>query len=300
MKTVLACVVLLACGGGAGAAPTTTATLPKTEAPKTYAIHLSRPNKVGDKIHMVIDHSEDKALQVTVGGKPGEEQHDKHVLHIDTISTITGVDERGRPTTTHEDVKDFSVDGHSLGPASLDVTRARKLKDAVVLVNGKPAAKKMREMLGDLLKLSVGGPEDDEVFGTKAMQAAGSHWTVNTKLAQDDLRDNNGLDTSSLTGDAWLEGTTRVGDRDCLDVRAKMSFDVTTVPDLPPGQKVESGHTDIDLRAALPIDGKIERASEHMGMVMAMKLSVQSPKGPTLVAVTVTESRDGAYSPVAP
>lgn len=297
MRAVLACLLLAACGGGAKETPaTTTTTLPKPEAPKTYEIHLSRPSKVGDKVHVVVDQTEEKSTQVTAGGKTVDDKTEKHVYHLDEIRNVVAVDDAGRPTKTHDDVADLVIDGHSLGKAVLDVTRARKEKDAVILVDGKPANKRIREALTSLLKLSVGGANDDEVFGTKTAQAAGAHWSPNTALARDDLKEDTGIDASTVTGDVWLEGPTRVGALDCLDVRAKMTLDGIGIPELPPGQKLESGHADVEMRTALPLDGSVERATEHMGMVMTMKLDVTTPKGTAIVAVSLKEARDGTYS----
>ena len=298
MRAVLACLLLAACGGGAKETPTTTATsLPtQTEAPKAYPIHLSRPSKAGDKVHVVVDQTEEKGTRVTAGGKVLDDKNEKHVYHLDEVMSVVAVNEAGRITKTHDDVADLVIDGRSLGKAALDITRAPKEKDAVILVNGKPAAKPIRDALTDVLKLSVGGVSDDDIFGTKTPQAVGAHWTPNTALAREDLKNDSGLDAQNMTGDIWLEGTTRVGALDCLDVRAKMGLDDIAMGALPPGQKLESGHADIEMRAALPLDGSMERASEHMGMVMTMKLDVTGPKGTAVVAVALKQSRDSTYS----
>ncbi|HEY2366936.1 MAG TPA: hypothetical protein VGH87_11145, partial [Polyangiaceae bacterium] len=52
-------VVLCACGGGSSA--TQAQTLPTTtNAPKTYAVRLSSPSVVGDKLHVISDQIEEK------------------------------------------------------------------------------------------------------------------------------------------------------------------------------------------------------------------------------------------------
>ena len=296
MRFVLACIVLTACGGGT--AQTAPVELPKADAAKAYVIHLTRPSHVGDRTHVVMDQTEEKASKITSGETVVEDKHARKVMHYDAISTVVAIDDQGRMTKTRHDVKELVVDGKQLAHGVIEITRARREKDAIVTHDGAPVSEDVRAALSSLLKLGVGGPSDDDVFGTKTPQAIGAHWPINAQLAHDDLKDDTGIDAANVTGETWLEGTTRVGDVDCLDVRAKMVLDGIVVPDMPQGSTIESGRADAEMRAALPLDEHREKLVDHMSMKMSFRLHVEAPNGPpTAVLVTLAETHDAHFSP---
>ena len=289
-------VCLFACGGGGSTAqPQTLPTA--TSTPKTFTVRLSHPSKVGDKLRVVADQVEDKATKVTAGDVVIDDKHEKRLLHLDEISTIVAVNEAGRATKTREDIKDLTINGKTVVKGIVDIERGPKEKDAVITVDGKPASDEARDALKSMLKLALSGPTDDDVFGTKTAQAVGAHWVVNTQLAHDDLKEDTGLDAANVTGDAWLENVGPSDGKEALDVRAKMGLEgLTPNEELPAGSKVELGRADVDLEAMLPIDGKPERSSERMNMMVTFRLTVKTPKGPALVAVTVSSKREAKFS----
>jgi hypothetical protein len=300
MRFVLALIALTACGGGTASGPNAT-DLPKPDAQKAYAIHLSRASHVGERSHVVMDQTEQKDSKIT--GEDGaviEDKHQKRVLHYDAVHTVVAVDDKGRTTRSRYDVKDLLADGKPLMHGVVEITRAPKEKDAVIVVDGKPATDELRDALSSLLKLGLGSADDDEVFGTKTPQAIGAHWPINGALAKASLSDDTGIDAQSVTGDVWLAGTTKVGDLDCLDVRGKLGIEGMTVPELPEGSVTESGRADAEMQTALPVaDAKVERATDHMSMVMAFKVRIPTKKGPpATVALKLSQVRDSAFSPM--
>jgi len=259
-------------------------------------VRLSHPSKVGEKLHVVADKIEEKTTKITAGETVIDDKHEKRAIHIDAISTVLEVNAAGRATKTREDVKDLTIDGKSVVKGVVEIVRAPKEKDAVITLDGKPPSDEAREALKSMLKLNSGGPTDDDVFGTKTPQAVGAHWPVNTQLAHDDLKDDTGLDASKVTGDIWLEGVTNEGGKEGLDVRAKLGLDGLIPPDVPAGSSVEMGRADVDLQTTLPTDGQPERTSERMTTAITFRLRVKTPKGPALVAVTVSEKREAKFS----
>jgi hypothetical protein len=295
MKSAAWFVFVLACGGGS--ASSTPQTLPTTTAaPKTYAVHLSHPSRVGEKLHVVADKTEEKATKVTAGDTVLDDKHERRVIHLDAISTVLAVNDAGRATKTREDISDLTIDGKSVVKGSVEIVRAAKEKDAVITIDGKDASEDARDALKSMLKLSSGGPTDDDVFGTKNAQAVGAHWAVNTQLAHDDLKDDTGLDATNVTGDIWLEAVTNASGKEALDVRAKLGLDGLVPPDVPAGSTVEMGRADVDLQTTLPVDGQPERLSEKMSTAITFRLRVKTPRGPAVVAVTVSEKREGKFS----
>ncbi len=287
-------VALAACGGSAAtvSAPTTAEPIASGAGAKTYPIHLSSPSRVGERLHVVAEDRTDKTV-VQDGGTVDE----KHgVVHIDAVGTTVAVDDRGRTTRDHYDVKELMTDGRSLGVGSVDVTRAPKEKDAVVLVGGAPATDEVRAALSDILSLSTGGPSDDDVFGTQQPQAIGAHWPVNTRLARDDLRDSSGVDAAKVTGDVWLAGLTHAEGGDCLDVRARLGLEGIELPGLPPGSTIDQSHAVVDLEGTFPLGERMVRATEALTMSMEVRIRVPTPSGKdSSLTVTMTSKRTARY-----
>ena len=101
MRTAALFVFLIACGGGTST--TQPQTLPTTtNAPKTYAVRLSSPSVVGDKLHVISDQTEEKSTKVTAGDTVVDDKHEKRVIHLDAISTVLAVNGSGRATRTRE------------------------------------------------------------------------------------------------------------------------------------------------------------------------------------------------------
>jgi hypothetical protein len=294
MKSAALFVVLFACGGGSTS--TTPQTLPTTGTPKTYAVRLSHASRVGEKLHIVADKIEEKATKVTAGDTVLDEKHERRAIHLDTISTVLEVNAAGRATKTRDEIADLTIDGKSIVKGAVEIGYAPKEKDAVITVDGRPANEDARDALKSMLKLSSAGPTDDDVFGTKAAQAVGAHWAVNTQLAHDDLKDDTGLDASNVTGDVWLEGVGAANGKEALDIRAKLGLDGLVPPDVPEGSRVEMGRADVDLQTMIPTDGQPERASERMSTAITFRLRVNTKNGPAIVAVTVSEKREAKFS----
>jgi hypothetical protein len=301
-----ACILLAACGAEGslnapveapvGAAPAQEA--PVGAAPKTYAIHLSRPAHTGDRTHVVIDATEDTGSRITQGDTVLDDKHEKRVTHFDAVATVLAVDGRGEATRSRYEVKDLVVDGRPLAHGVVDITNAAKEDDATIVVDGAPPSEEVRKALKSLLKLSLGGASDDEVFGTKTPQPIGGHWPINAPLAREDLKKDTGIDAPNISGETWLEGTTRVADVDCLDVRMKLTLDGMAVPGVPEGSVVETSHADAVMGAALPLDDRLERVTDHFTMTMAFQVRVNTPNGAANVVVKLVQVEDKRLSPL--
>lgn len=298
-RVLLLTLVLTACGGSGAAVTAPTAAgdpLAGAAGAKTYPIHLTRPSHAGERWHVIAEDTTDKT--VTQDGTVMDEKH--RVLHLDGVYTVVAVNDHGRPTRDHYDVKELTADGQPLASSGvgIDVTRARREEDAVVLVGGAPASAEVLDAIRTLFTVKTGGATDDEVFGTQQPQAVGAHWAVDTRLAHDDLLQDAGIEATTVTGDVWLAGLTRTDDFDCLDVRAKLALDGIALPNLPKGSIIDLGHADVDMEATLPFDARLVRATEALTMTMKVRLRVPTPQGrEAALSVTMTSKRTAHYSP---
>jgi hypothetical protein len=295
-KIPLAGLLLTACGASASGAPVQA----PASSPTAYSIHLSRPSHVGDRTQVVVQQVEDNDTSFSADKAASRDEHVHRVLHLDAVQQVVAIDEKGRPTRSHFDVTEFTLDGQALAQRTIDVTNAAKEADAVLLVDGAPAGKEARKALQSLLRVGLGGATDDEIFGTAAPQLVGARWPIDAALATQDLKEDNDVDARNLSGEAWLQGTTRVDGAECLDVRARLTLDLNpaSIPDLPEGSTVELGQTEAEMSAALPVDGRTERLADHMAMTMTVRVRVMAPAGPVTVVFKASQSREQHFAPL--
>lgn len=286
--------LLLATTGCAGTPPAVEA--PTTRAAnQTYAVHFERPSRVGDRSRLVTDHTSDMVTKISREGAVVSEKHDHRAVHYDAVSTVVAVDAKGRVTSVRYDVRELTSDGRRLEASVIQVTRHAKEKDADIVADGSPASEEVRKALSFLFKLGLAGATDEEVFGPKAPQPIGAHWRIDGALALGSFKED-GLDISSVTGDVWLDGTTRIDGAECLAVRVKLTIGGIQVPEAPPGSETEEGHAESEIRVALPVDqgGSVARAEEHQSMTMSVRVRVPARDGVvTLLSVESNESREG-------
>jgi hypothetical protein len=274
------------------AATPSTALAPTATAAKSYPIHFERPSRVGERSHVVIDSSQDMATKVTRDETVVSDKHEKHTAHYDATSTVVAVDSQNRITRVRYEVKELTADGRRLQASVIDLTRHAKKKDAEILVDGSPASEDVRKVLSSVLKVRVGGASDDDVFGPKAPQPVGAHWSVDGPLAIASFKDD-GTDVSSVKGDVWLAGTTNVDGAECLTVRATLEVAGVQVPGMPEGAETEESRGEAEMSATLPIDLRLGRPADHLSMKMSFRIRVPAPQGPPMmVSVQSSESQD--------
>ena len=301
-------VVLVQCGGEARNVPTATLT-PLVSAPPaataavhTYPIRMRLVSHVGDRTHAVIDNDKRDQTVTRLTGQAASKSDKVTHAHLDAIMAVQEVDDRATARRTEMVVTDFwQTTGEGprvvLAPAGahIMVTRAARKQDAVVTVNGQPASKEQRDAVDGLMTLTVGGPSDDEVFGTTAAQTVGAEWDVNAAVAQKDLADK-GIVATSLTGKVKLAGVEHVGSVECLDLRADLTIaGITSVDELPQGSVIEGGNVDAHMRGLFAVDGA-GRLAEELETATRMKVRVPTPQGEVVVDVKSVDRRRASYA----
>nr|MBK7069794.1 hypothetical protein [Deltaproteobacteria bacterium] len=144
------------------------------------------------------------------------------------------------------------------------ITRAPRGAEARVTVAGRPVDRPVREALGVVVSLSIGGVNDDEVFGTTQRQAVGAAWPLNAEVAQRDLLRTANV-TATLSGQTRINGLATVQRTPCLDVSAEMNGTITAMADLPPRSSVRSGTMHVTMRGDVPRGADDPDAVEHHG-----------------------------------
>lgn len=298
----LALALLVACGGSQP--KTVEIPLPQSGPQATYAIHLNRPSRVGDRTHIAITGEEEKITTTRRGGHVVSEDHDKKRARMDAIGTILELDEKSEGARVGYDVTDFTFarGGRELvhmRQGHVEIARATKEDDATVTVNGEPATDDVRDAVKVLMSLRRGGPSDDEIFGTKTPQHIGGHWRIDEKRALEDLAADQGamMSTATISGDAWLENVTRADDVDCLDVHAKVQIDNLDFSNKVPNANVDVSRAVATFSGMFPIDTSLGRVGDRMLIEMTVKLRVPSPAGEISVEMEGVSRREGSYQP---
>ena len=291
MKHTALLLALAGCGAAPGAVQPSVAAAQA----KTYAVHFVQPAHVGERTRILVDHHEEMVTRISRDDAVVSDKRDVHSIHCEAVSNVVAVDPEGRATRIRYEVKDLTSDGLRIPASIIDLTRHAAKKDAEILIDGAPASDDVRKVLSSLFKLGLDGATDDDVFGTKTSRPLGAHWPLNGALAAASLKEEYGLGTSSVTGEVWLDGTTRIGGADFLAVRATLDLKGLEVPGMPAGAEVERSDAESEMRAALPIDGRAGRPEDHQSTTMSFQLRVRAPDGsPVKVTVDGKQSQDSS------
>ncbi len=306
-------VFVLGCGGGAGpeaSSATIPAASPSTGAApagQRYAIRMHRDSHVGERGREQIDSQKQETVISRLLGQPPSKS-DK-ITHTRLVGTnvVQEIDEKKdvrRSEITVEEFWQTLNDGPKtvLAPPGSHVTivRAKTKADAQVTIDGKAASKELREALDDVITVTIGGPSDDDIFGTKEPQAVGAQWLPNVSLAEKDLQDKGMVaKAGGISGKVQLVGTAKVDDVDCIDLQADMSVTgIEQVSDLPAGSVIQTGSVTAHMRGLFPLDEKMARRTDETDVVTKMKVRVPSQQGDVQVDVKAVEHRKGAYTPL--
>jgi hypothetical protein len=295
-------VSMVACGGGGGSSAG--GTTPTTTSAKTYPIHLHPHGHVGDRVQVVFDQVEDNAtvMRLASSGEQISNDHKTKHSHLEGAMTTVALDARQDDLHDTLDVKTLRVDNDVLlQDKRVDVTKARKADDAILTVDGAPVSAELRKALKDLLDLRVGGPTDDEIFGTTQAQLVGAHWPVNGELARADLAEDPDVDWAStkVSGETTFVGVKHVSDFDALEMKAEMHIDGIKISLPQPGATCEPGHAKATLTKLVPLGENRGVLEQHMAFEMTIRIRVPTKTGDTVVGdITLATRHDEQVTPL--
>jgi hypothetical protein len=286
--------LLLGCGG-APQSSTSPMALPNAPSGATYAIHMHRADRLGERVRVVVDATEEKRTAMFHELDRVIDQKDTKRVHIDAVAKVLAVGPKDEASEIAYDVESLTVDGKRIFHGKLDVTRARKEDDAIIVDQTGRVSTEVHDALKAVLSLRSGGPTDDEIFGTSKPQPVGGRWPIDNRLAQDDLFGDTSV-VASVTGDVTLASVKKVGSVDCLELRSELELTGFELPNLPSGATIESGVMNAELSMVLPVDERGKRLEDHMSYRMRMKLKITGNPNITTSTIDVTSHKDGVYT----
>lgn len=230
-----------------------------------YELHLSPRNRAGDVFLYVASGT--RSQQSSIAGQIMKQEEIS--AEFEGRVEVLDVDASGEPVRVALTVSKFT--------RSENGSTSELLKPgSVVLVDGgaeNPISLKGGTISDDARKAfevvySPHKPDsatDDDVFGTKEPKVFGESWPINAKLASEDAK-KSGIEISPehLKGRTELVGKDRVGEADCLSVRAELVASGVALKDLPAGATVDEGSMQATFAGCVPIAGTSFRKSVSM------------------------------------
>jgi len=296
IEIALSGLALVACTG-----PSTVAVSAPTA--RGYMVHIQRPDKVGDRTHIIADDESSQRTSARVAGEPTPVDSSKTThVHVDGSVVVRELQSNGRsPLRDEMTVGELwtTLDGGAkqvLAPAGarVVVTRAAKKEDALVAVDEHPASKSVRDAIGAIFTLTTStGPGDDEVFGTTLPQSLGGEWPVNGPLAEKSLASSGILvSPGAVAGTTRLVGVRSIDGVECLELENAMTVGaLQSIGDLPPGSTIQSARIDLRLHLLLPIDEARAVPESEMTMTIKGTFTIPSPQGPVQVTLESTDDK---------
>jgi hypothetical protein len=234
---------------------------------QNYELHLSPRDRAGDVF--LYSASGTRSQQVSVAGQIMKQEEIS--VEFEGRAEVLDVDASGEPVRVALTVSKFTK---SENGATSELLKP----SSVVLVDGgakNPVALKGEKISDDARKAfevvysphKPGSATDDDIFGTKEPKAFGDSWPINAKLASEDAR-KSGIEISpeNLKGRTELVGKDRVGEADCLSVRAELVATDVALDDLPAGATVDAGTMLAKFSGCVPIAGTSLRKGAEMSL----------------------------------
>ncbi|UJR84571.1 hypothetical protein [Sandaracinus amylolyticus] len=281
LTLVFAC-LLAACGSTAASTRADSA-----ESDATHPIRFARPVATGASWTEHVQMRSSQRESTRIGAQNVADELTTLAIDFEARFTAREVDARGRAIRLAIAVQRFVVDAGQgpvtpAIPGELIVTRVGE--GSIESVAGALDPQTI-EWLGEVVHIEAPRDTgDDEIFGSREPQAIGASWGIDTALAARSLGAM-GIEVrhDHIGGQTRLVERTRVGDVDCLVVRAELSARQLAVPSLPPNAQITRAEVRATMEAALPIDLARAVRRERTDLRMHIELSIPTEAGTATV-----------------
>jgi hypothetical protein len=259
-----------------------------------YPIKLIRPSKVGQKIKLEGDASQDMKITVDAGNGAQPAQAKTQSVAFVGQGEILEVAKDGRTTKmsyTFTTLKTTTPQG-SAEPLPKDAVVIAELKNGKTEFSLKsgilsPAAQEVLPMVVAL----DGGSRDDEIFGADKARKVGESWDINAAAMADDLKAKElEVDATKLSGKTTLVGVKNAGDVKCLELKAAVQGTGVQLPmgQLPPGMVVEKSQLQGTMTGLFPVDIALPAAQQAAAAEFEIHLAPPPAPGNPAIKIVVT------------
>lgn len=271
--------------GGASATPAPSS----TQATDKYEIVLRRDLEAGKSYRVSIkDDSQEHAVMRVQGKVVSDESKSTLLSFVGTQKLLSAGHDQPAEYVVEELTRTQAGQTVALLPAGSKIAATPVDKKWQYVVEGQAMSEELDEALHTLFGDEIGGPSDDDLFGSKVPRAIGESWNLDISLFQDESVK---LHPEGATGSTRLLSLRKIDGVECLEIQADLSVPRVTLHGLPEGTKLLEGGMSGHFLGMFPTDRKRPSLSQGMSMDMKMKMEVQSPNGPVLAEMTRHDER---------
>jgi hypothetical protein len=250
-----------------------------------YAIKLSRPAKVGDKVKVHVAFTVNRSNSVKIeGADDTKEDKSSYKVELDGISETLAVDSHGEETkfaitvdkcvkTEGEQTTDLVPKGHVLVAESKDKETEFSLKDGELSDDAKDALKSA------IHAHAPDEPSDDDIFGTTQRKKPGDSWPISAAamvkvLSRSDLK----VDPKDISGTTRLVGPATHEGVPVLHIECDFEVRNLKVPG-PSGAEQTRGVFRGSFAGMFPQDPKLPPLADSQAEEMQLTYKVPTPDG---------------------
>jgi hypothetical protein len=271
--------------GGASATPAPSS----TQASDKYPIVLQRDLEAGKTYRISIkDESQEQAVMRVQGKVVSDESKSTLLSFVGTQKPLSPGRDQPAEYVVEEMTRTLAGQTAALLPAGSKIAAKPVDKKWHYAVEGQAMTEELDEALHTLFGDEIGGPSDDDLFGSKVPRAIGESWNLDISHFQDE---NVKLHPEGATGSTRLLALRKIDGVDCLEIQADLSVPRVTLNGLPEGTKLLEARMSGNFLGMFPTDGKRPSLSQGMSMDMKMKMEVPSPNGPVLAEMIRHDER---------
>jgi len=249
---------------------------PAAVAGKAYKVKLNRKAKVGQTYKYTAQGRFVQGMVITMGGRPFRNNRNAYQVSYAATVTVLAVDKRKQAVQESHKVARLiklvkNKQSVLLKPGTVVVAKVQGKKTQFT-VNGKPASKALKSVLGNVITLKKANePMDDDVFGTKKPQAVGGSWPVNgAKVASSLSNKNMQIAANNVKGTMTLKGVASVDGHKGLRVLGRINFKSVGIK-LPPGFKTHKSLLKVGISGFFPLKKAFGPLRSTKFMVMQFK-----------------------------
>ncbi|MBL8679124.1 MAG: hypothetical protein JNK05_08150 [Myxococcales bacterium] len=148
----------------------------------TYTVRLHRPMRVGQRLRVRAEATNDESRSTKVGAAEPERQASRRRTTIECVEEVLAVNRVGKPSRVALAITLLRAESDQGPLASLpagtrvELALAPREADTTATIDGAPVSDAVRAALKDVRAFSADETTDDEVFGTSIPRAVGASW----------------------------------------------------------------------------------------------------------------------------
>ena len=244
------------------------------DAQETYTVKLTRPLRVGWRMQMWSEASQEMTLTIMMGGRSEQVESSKLSVTFESLATIVEVDGDGRAIlVTHKvrasELIHDGIPSEIVAPGT-KVTARRGHGQTIFEVDGQRVDPSVQQALELVAGLDTDGATDDELFGTKQPAQVGKEWPIDTEAVAREFQryTSKKVRAEDVSGTGKLVDFTEQDGVPCQIIHTRLTAR-NALPGaglLPPGVQLKKAKLAVHMYDLLPLDDRRPVLGEAMSM----------------------------------